>query len=199
MGRKPVERIYKLTQLGQLSPDQKTCLAAVLDKIEQGLNINKSDLDALTDYSKLSNGQICDVLKCTRNYLAQICARDISIKNGDGSYSLINAINHIRNSKSTEIIGMASGSIEDKRVIETKILEKKLADLDERYIERGELEKILVSRLERLFTYLNTTLDRDLYLLENKKLFELQPIKDDIIRSAIAAYGDESELLNEPA
>lgn len=196
MGRKPVDRIYKLSQLVQLSADQKNCLVAVLDKIEQGLNINKSDLDALTDYSKLTNGQICDVLKCTRNYLGQICAKDVSIKNGDGSYSLINAINHIRNGKGSVELNGSDGSIEDKRVVETEILKKKLANLDEKYIERDQIEKILVSRLERLFTYLSTTLNRDLYLLENKTIEQLKPIKDDIIRKAMTAYGDESESGN---
>lgn len=189
MGRKPSTKSYKLTQLSQLSQDQKACLVSVLDKIELGLILNKSDLDLLTDYSKLSNGQICNVLKCTRKYLGQICAKDSSIKQGDGSYSLINAINHIRNNKNG---GGDSGSIEDKRLVETKILEKKLAELDEKYIERTEVEKILVSRLERLYTYLSTTLNRDLYLLVNKSLSELQPIKDDIIRKALKAYGDDT-------
>lgn len=194
MGRKPSNKIYKLNQLYQLSADQKSCLINVLDKIEKGLNINKSDLDSLTDYSKLSNGQICNVLKCTRNYLGQICAKDHSIKNGDGSYSLINAIGYLRNSKGG---GGDSGSIEDKRLVETKILEKKLAELDEKYIERVEVEKILVSRLERLYTYLSTTLNRDLHLLANKNLSELEPIKDDIVRRALKAYGNEKEVKSE--
>jgi hypothetical protein len=193
MGRKAASTIYKQTQLEQLSADQRACLTHILGKIERGGNVIKSDLDSFTDYSQLSNKKICDVLKITRKTLAEMSIKDHSIKNGNGTYSLINAVDYIRNGKGS---ASGDGSIEDKRVVETKILEKKLSELNEKYIERTEVEKFLVSRLERLNTYLGSTLDRDLHLLANKSLSELHPIKNDIIRKALKAYGDESVKSN---
>lgn len=177
----------KLSQLQQLNDDQRQMIHTIFDLLQSGKNVKKTDLQTVIDFTRLTNTEICDVSKLARSQLAEICAKDPTIKNSDGSYSLINLIQYFRGKSAAS---GADGTIEEKRKIETQILEKKLADLGGRYTLNSDVEKMLADRLERLLICLDTEPKTNAYLYEQKTKEEAKELLEAFIRRAISEYRD---------
>lgn len=177
----------KLSQLQQLNDDQRQMIHTIFDLLQSGKNVKKSDLQTVIDFTRLTNTEMCDVSKLARNQLAEICAKDPTIKNSDGSYSLVNLIQYLRGKGST---ALSEGSIEEKRKVETQILEKKLADLQGQYTRNSDVEKMFADRLEMLLLCLDTEPKANAYLYENKTIEEAQELLQAFVRRAITEYRD---------
>jgi hypothetical protein len=177
----------KLSQLQQLNDDQRQMIHTIFDLLQSGKNIKRSDLQTVIDFTRLTNTEMCDVSKLARNQLAEICAKDPTIKNSDGSYSLVNLIQYLRGKGST---ALSEGSIEEKRKVETQILEKKLADLQGQYTLNTDVEKMLADRLDRLLTCLGNEPLANAYLYEQKTTDEARDLLNAFIRRAMTEYRD---------
>lgn len=177
----------KLSQLQQLNDDQRQMIHTIFDLLQSGKNVKKSDLQTVIDFTRLTNTEICNVSKLARSQLAEICAKDPTIKNSDGSYSLINLIQYFRGKSAA--VG-ADGSIEEKRKIETQILEKKLADLEGRYTLNTEVEKMFADRLDRLLICLDNEPNSNAYQYEHKTTEEAQELLSAFVRRAMTEYRD---------
>lgn len=175
----------KLSQLQQLNDDQRSMILKIFDIIQAGQNIKKSDIRSMVDFTRLTNTEICDVTKYARNQLSEICVKDPTIKNADGSYSLVNLIQYLRGKGSAV---MSEGSMEAKRAVETQILEKKLADLQGQYTLNTEVEKMFTERLDRLLTCLDNEHKANAYLYENKPIDDIKELLKDFVLRAVTEY-----------
>ena len=187
-GRK---QFTKRALLKNLEDQQREALIDIILALDENKNINKRDIKKIFDYSKMTSGDICDLAKLNRKTLLDICTKDQNVKNPDGSYSLTNLIDYFRSKGSSGQVG----SIEEKRKVETDILNKKLEALEERYILKEEVEKMLCERLESLFTFFNKEINIDTYKYANKTADEVKVLLEDMIRNALKSYRGTDETL----
>ena len=184
------KQFTKRALLKNLEDQQREALIDIILALDENKNINKRDIKKIFDYSKMTSGDICDLAKLNRKTLLDICTKDQNIKNSDGSYSLTNLIDYFRSKGSGTV-----GSIEEKRKVETDILNKKLEALEERYILKEEVEKMLCERLENMFTYFTKEINVDTYKYANKTADEVKVLLEDMIRNALKSYRGTDEVI----
>jgi hypothetical protein len=178
------KKISLLTKLGEI---QKKALLKVFELIEAGQVLKKSDLEPFNDFTRMSHTEIVKITKIASKQLSVITAKDPTIKNSDGSYSLVNLIQYLRGRGSTAI---QEGSMEAKRAVETQILEKKLAEFEGQYTLNSDVEIMLADRLERLLICLDNEPKANAYLYENKTRDEARELLQAFIKRAITEYRD---------
>lgn len=186
---------------------QKDILEKMFNRLYKGEVLNVKEIRGLNDLTKMRYQEFIDFTGFNKAHLNDIVKQCPHIINSDGSYSPTNLLKYLRSAeyrkrsatnqeiinskKTTETETNNNEDIDDRKrktKLEADILEEKLSKLKETMIPKEEVEQGFNNRINKLLTYLDSTLDNELWKLENKNRFELKVLKDEIVKKAMQEY-----------
>lgn len=179
-------QFIKKSLLDRLDAGESTAVQRIVEKLEAGLIINKTDLKPLQNYTALQSKDVEFITKLTRKTLNDLAANQPNIKNSDGTYNILEIFSYYRYNN-----GLVD-SREEKTQVEVEILKEKLANIQNLYMLKTEIELIFSDRMQRLLNSLDTLKsNQSLLKLENKSIAELRKPVDDIINNLLQIYRNE--------
>lgn len=192
---------------GGFNETQKDILEKMFNRLYKGEVLNVKEIRGLNDLTKMRYQEFIDFTGYNKLHLNDIVHQCPHIINSDGSYSPTNLLKYLRSAeyrkrsatnqeiinskKPTESETSDDTNIDDRKrktKLEADILEEKLSKLKETMVPKEEVEQGFNNRVNKLLTYLDSTLDNELWKLENKNRFELKVLKDEIVKKAMQEY-----------
>lgn len=195
-GKKDDIQKIRVLLSGGWSDFQKETMEKIYNKIYKRQQVHVKEIRGINDLYHMRFREFMEFTKLQTNEIAALEKECPTIKNPDGTYSCTNLIRHLKAKKkpTEEVKHIDESDINDrqrKTKLEADILEEKLNKLKETMVSKEEVEQAFSFRLKRLLTYLSSTLDIELWKLENKSRFELKSLKDEIIKKALDEYAQD--------
>ena len=174
----------KKTLLERLEIVQKEALNSILDKLDKGKKLKKSDLSFFVDFTHVTSGDICKVLGVGRPSLMLLTGEHPEIKNADGTYNLIRAVDIIRIGSDRK----NQATLGERYYYQIEKLKLEIQEKEELSISKEEHERIFSSLGHALNVFLTQTAKMNLHKFENKTVKELKFLFTDYNRQMMNMF-----------
>ena len=187
------KRLWKPSQLDKLSENSRSAVAALLQKVESGGSVTKTDIRGIGGgYQNLTPGETLAVFHTTAPTLSKWVAQGMP-KNVDGTYDtyvvhcwLLDQVKSKSQGAKTDAV---KAELENKmKGQDSRLKELRIKRLEGKVIDREKHEMIMASRMSTLRTYWENTFQMNLYHFVQKDIEELRPVAREVVKKAMNAY-----------